>query len=459
MMTLAIIVERRELMITYDSFMAMIRRQNPNEPEFVQAVDEFAQVIIPFVQDHPIYQKEAILERLIEPDRWIAFRVSWIDDQDVIHVNRGYRIQFNNAIGPYKGGLRFHPTVNSSILKFLGFEQILKNSLTTMPLGGAKGGADFDPKGKSNREIMRFCQAYMTELYQHIGPDLDVPAGDIGVGEREIGYLYGQYKRLSRDHTGAMTGKPLSFGGSHVRKEATGYGCVYFVEHVLKQAGDGLEGKKCLISGSGNVALYTAEKLIEKGATVITLSDSSGTVVDPEGITQEQLEWIKDLKFNRQGRIREFAEEFGVRYLDGQKPWGIPGDIAFPSATQNEITEVDAESLVKNGCFAVGEGANMPTTKNAVEVFERAHVLYGPAKAANAGGVAISALEMSQNSMRLRWNWAEIDRQLQQIMYDIHQACVEYGRSKPEEPIDYRKGANLAGFVKVADAMVSYGVS
>lgn len=446
-------------MITYDSFMAMIRRQNPNEPEFVQAVDEFAQVIIPFVQDHPIYQKEAILERLIEPDRWIAFRVSWIDDQDVIHVNRGYRIQFNNAIGPYKGGLRFHPTVNSSILKFLGFEQILKNSLTTMPLGGAKGGADFDPKGKSNREIMRFCQAYMTELYQHIGPDLDVPAGDIGVGEREIGYLYGQYKRLSRDHTGAMTGKPLSFGGSHVRKEATGYGCVYFVEHVLKQAGDGLEGKKCLISGSGNVALYTAEKLIEKGATVITLSDSSGTVVDPEGITQEQLEWIKDLKFNRQGRIREFAEEFGVRYLDGQKPWGIPGDIAFPSATQNEITEVDAESLVKNGCFAVGEGANMPTTKNAVEVFERAHVLYGPAKAANAGGVAISALEMSQNSMRLRWNWAEIDRQLQQIMYDIHQACVEYGRSKPEEPIDYRKGANLAGFVKVADAMVSYGVS
>ncbi len=443
---------------TVEEFMKGLKERNPGEPVFHQAVEEFVHSIIPFVNEHPEYQGHALLERLAEPDRTISFRVSWVDDKGKVHVNKGYRVQFNNAIGPYKGGLRFHPTVCQGILKFLGFEQVFKNSLTTLPMGGAKGGSDFNPKGKSDQEVMRFCQAFMNELYRHIGPDTDVPAGDIGVGSREVGYLFGQYKKLVNEFTGVFTGKPFEFGGSRIRPEATGYGCVYFVEEMLKVKKDNLEGKRCNISGSGNVAQYTAEKLIELGAIVQTMSDSSGTVYDKNGISREKLDWIVDLKNNRRGRIKEYADEFGVIYMEKDNPWSIPCDIAFPSATQNEINKEDAEALVKNGCIAIGEGANMPTTNEAINVFHEAKIMHAPGKASNAGGVATSGLEMSQNSMRLAWTRKEVDKKLHEIMVDIHEACCHYGSTEGEDFIDYFKGANIAGFKKIADATIAQGV-
>jgi glutamate dehydrogenase (NADP+) len=438
------------------AFMDELKRKCPQEPEFHQAVEEFVYTVIPFMAENPKYQGYALLERLTEPDRAILFRVTWTDDQGKVQVNRGYRVQFNNAIGPYKGGLRFHPTVNLSILKFLGFEQIFKNSLTTLPLGGGKGGANFDPKGKSDREIMHFCQAFMSELYRHIDHHRDIPAGDIGVGAKEIGYLYGQYKRLTNLNTGVLTGKGMQYGGSKIRPEATGYGCVYFVDAMLRNAGDSLEGKRCIVSGSGNVAQYTIEKVLDLGGSVHALSDSGGCVFDSEGIDREKLEYIKDLKNERKGRISEFADEFGLIYCPGDKPWGISCEVAFPSATQNEISLDDAKKLIKNGCIAVGEGANMPSVRDAVHAFQRAGVLFGPGKAANAGGVAISGLEMSQNSQRIAWKRKKVDRKLQEIMHSIHDKCVRYG--KGEEQVDYVKGANIAGFVKVADAMIAQGV-
>ena len=439
-----------------DSFLANLKRRNPGEPEFHQAVTEVADKIWPFLDEHPEYQGSNIFERMTEPDRVIMFRVSWQDDNGMIQFNRGYRIQFNGAIGPYKGGLRFHPSVNLSILKFLAFEQILKNSLTTLPMGGAKGGSDFDPKGKSDAEVMRFCQSFMTELSRHIGKNVDVPAGDIGVGSREIGYLFGYFRRLRNEFTGTMTGKGLAFGGSLIRPEATGYGTVYFAKEMLSTRGDSLEGKICTVSGSGNVAQYTAEKLIEMGAKVVTLSDSSGTVVDKGGIDSEKLIFVMDLKNKRRGRIKEFADAFGLEYREGEGPWSIPCDCAFPSATQNELDEDDARALLDNGCFVVAEGANMPTTLPATRVFEEAKILFGPGKAANAGGVAISGLEMTQNSMRLQWTRQEVDDKLREIMSRIHEKCVQYG--KENDYIDYVKGANIAGFVKVANAMLAYGV-
>ena len=443
----------------YENFMQGLVKRNPGEVEFHQAVDEVAQTLIPFIKEHPKYAEDAILERLTEPDRIIVFRVAWVDDDNNVRANRGYRVQFNNAIGPYKGGLRFHPSVNLSILKFLGFEQIFKNSLTTLPIGGAKGGANFNPRGKSDREVMRFCQAFMMELHRHIGPDVDVPAGDIGVGAREIGYLYGEYKRLANNHTGVITGKSLSSGGSQIRKEATGYGCVYFVDNMLREANHELEGKKCLISGSGNVAQYTAEKLLDFGAKVLTMSDSGGFIHDPDGIDREKLAWIVDLKTNKRGRISEYAEEYKTAsYHENQQPWGIPCDIAFPSATQNEILEEDARTLVKNGCMAIGEGANMPTHKAGIEIFQKANLLYAPGKAANAGGVSVSALEMAQNSMRMSWDWEELDTKLKNIMSRIHWDCVRYGQIEGGR-VDYVRGANIAGFIKVADSMLSYGVT
>ena len=443
----------------HEKFMHGLIKRNPGESEFHQAVDEVARDIIPFINQNPIYMQEGILERMTEPDRIIVFRVCWVDDENNVRANRGYRVQFNNAIGPYKGGLRFHPSVNLSILKFLGFEQIFKNSLTTLPIGGAKGGANFNPKGKSDREIMRFCQAFMMELHRHIGPDVDVPAGDIGVGAREIGYLYGQYKRLANEHTGVITGKSLSHGGSYVRREATGYGCVYFVENMLNHDSDSLKGKNCVISGSGNVAQYTAEKLLELGAKVLTMSDSSGFIHDPDGINREKLDWIIDLKSNRRGRIKEYADHFGCEFHEGKRPWGVPCDAAFPSATQNEISEEEAKILVKNGCKAIGEGANMPTVKAGVEHFQASDIYYAPSKAANAGGVAVSALEMTQNSMRLSWDWEELDKKLQDIMSKIHKECVKHGKVEGRKTVDYVKGANIAGFIKVADSMVSAGVT
>ncbi len=439
------------------AFMSNLKKRNPHQPEFHQAVQEWAETILPFVEENPQYASYGLLERITEPDRVVSFRVTWLDDKGRVHVNKGYRVQFNNAIGPYKGGLRFHPSVNLSILKFLGFEQIFKNSLTTLPMGGAKGGADFDPKGKSELEIMRFCQAFMLELFRHVGPDTDVPAGDIGVGAREVGYMYGMYKKLKNEHTGVLTGKGITFGGSLIRPEATGYGCVYFMQEMLKTRNDSIEGKKCLISGSGNVAQYTAEKILQLGGSVHTLSDSSGTVYDKEGLTEEKLEWVKDLKNNRRGRIKEFADHFHLVYLEGKKPWDIPCDLAFPSATQNEIDEKDARTLVQNGCIGVAEGANMPTTLEGVRVFQEAKILYGPAKAANAGGVATSGLEMSQNSARMSWTRFEVDTKLQHIMQNIHQQCVQYGRVS-EDYVDYVKGANIGGFVKVAEAMLAQGV-
>lgn len=439
-----------------DAFMAELKRKNPGELEFHQAVQEVAEKIWPFLDEHPEYREARVFERLTEPDRVVMFRVSWQDDQGQIRINRGYRIQFNGSIGPYKGGLRFHPSVNLGILKFLAFEQILKNSLTTLPLGGGKGGSDFDPKGKSDSEVMRFCQSFMTELARHIGKNVDIPAGDIGVGAREIGYLFGQYRRLQNEFTGMMTGKGMSFGGSLIRPEATGYGTVYFASEMLATRNDSLEGKRCVVSGSGNVAQFAAEKLIETGATVLTLSDSSGTVFDKDGIDSEKLAYVMDLKNQRRGRIKEFADEFGLEFIKDGKPWAVPCDVAIPAATQNELDEYDAKELLKNGCHVIVEGANMPSTIEATKLFEEAKVLFGPGKAANAGGVAISGIEMTQNSMRLQWTREEVDAKLREIMARIHSSCVEYGSNG--DSIDYIKGANLAGFVKVADAMLAYGV-
>ena len=438
-------------------FMQSVEANNPNEPEFLQAVQEFAEVIVPFMKKNPKYKNYGLLERMVEPERTISFRVTWMDDAGQVQVNKGYRIQFNNAIGPYKGGLRFHPTVNLSILKFLGFEQTFKNSLTTLPMGGGKGGSNFNPKGKSDNEIMRFCQAFMRELFRHIGPDLDVPAGDIGVGGREVGYMYGMYKKLRNEHTGTFTGKGPSFGGSLIRPEATGYGSVYFANEMLKANGDSIEGKRCLVSGSGNVAQYTVEKILDLGGTVHSLSDSSGVIFDKEGITKKKLKWVMDLKNKRRGRIKEYAEHFGVKYMKGKKPWGFKCDAAFPSATQNEILESDAKALVKNGCKLVCEGANMPTTIEGIEVFHKAKILYAPGKASNAGGVATSGLEMSQNSLRMSWTREEVDQRLFGIMQNIHEQCIQHGRIN-KDYVDYVKGANIAGFVKVADAMIAQGV-
>ncbi len=436
--------------------MAGLRRRNPGETEFHQAVEEVAESLMPYLLDNPKYQEAQILERLTEPDRIIIFRVSWLDDTGHYRVNRGYRVQCNNAIGPYKGGLRFHPSVNLSILKFLAFEQTLKNSLTTLPMGGGKGGANFNPKGKSDNEVMRFCQSFMTELAKHIGKDIDVPAGDIGVGERDIGYLFGHYVRIAHEFTGAMTGKGIPFGGSLIRKEATGYGCVYFVEEMLNRKGDSIQGKSCLVSGSGNVAQYTIEKINHLGGKAVTASDSGGFIYDPEGIQDERLEYLMELKSRHRGRVFEYAEKFGCEYFEGKRPWGVPADVAFPSATQNEINEADARTLVRNGIIAVGEGANMPSEGDAVRVFQDARILYAPSKAANAGGVTVSGLEQTQNSLRLSWTRGEVDTRLQSIMKDIHAQCVKYGEEG--DWVNYVNGANLGGFVRVADAMLAYGV-
>ncbi|MDD2689522.1 MAG: NADP-specific glutamate dehydrogenase [Candidatus Omnitrophica bacterium] len=439
-----------------EAFMQRVIEKNPGELEFHQAVREVAASLTLFIEKHPQYEEAKILERMVEPERVIIFRVPWTDDKGEIQINRGFRIEMNSAIGPYKGGIRFHPSVNLGILKFLAFEQVFKNSLTTLPMGGGKGGSDFDPKGKSDNEVMRFCQSFMTELFRHIGPDTDVPAGDIGVGGREIGYMFGQYKRLRNEFTGVLTGKGLSWGGSLIRPEATGYGCVYFVEEMLKAKGESLKGKVCAVSGSGNVAQYTVEKLIQLGAKVVTLSDSNGFIYDEEGIDHKELKCVLDLKNVRRGRIKECANEFSCKYFENKKPWGIKCDIAFPCATQNEISEADAKALVKNGCMAVGEGANMPTTSEGVEVFQKAKILYAPGKAANAGGVATSGLEMTQNSMRLSWSRQEVDQKLHEIMVAIHEQCMKYG--KEGNYINYVNGANIAGFVKVADAMMAQGL-
>ena len=437
-------------------FMAGLAGRNPGEPEFHEAVYEVAAYVLPFTAEHPRYRRERILERLTEPDRIVSFRVVWQDDNGKIEINRGYRVQWCNAIGPYKGGLRLHPSVNLSILKFLAFEQTLKNSLTGLRMGGAKGGSDFDPHGRSDAEVMRFCQAFMFELSRHIGQDVDVPAGDIGVGGREIGYLFGQYKRLRNEFTGTLTGKAMAYGGSVIRPEATGYGCVYFVREMLKSRGDDLCGKICTVSGSGNVATYTVEKANELGAKVVTLSDSSGFIYDPNGIDAEKLQYVIDLKQVKRGRISEYAEKYGCEFHAGEKPWGVPCDIAFPSATENEINEEDAKTLVKNGVLAVGEGANMPTTPEGIDVFLEAKVLFGPGKAANAGGVAVSGLEMAQNSARIEWTRTEVDTRLHGIMEGIHAKCVQYGKTGTF--VNYVKGADIGGFVKVADAMLAYGI-
>ncbi|HHH54663.1 MAG TPA: NADP-specific glutamate dehydrogenase [Bacteroidetes bacterium] len=439
----------------FNDFMNELKKNNPNQPEFHQAVHEATEAIIPYINEHPEYHGLKILERLSEPERIIQFRVVWTDDNNNIQINKGYRVEYNSAIGPYKGGLRFHPTVNLSILKFLGFEQVLKNSLTTLPMGGGKGGSNFDPKGKSDNEVMRFTQAFMSELFRHIGPNTDVPAGDIGVGGREIGFLYGMYKKLRNEFTGVLTGKGLSWGGSLIRPEATGYGSVYFMNEMLKTKGDSIEGKKVLVSGSGNVAQYTIEKVLDYGGIPVTASDSNGTIYDPAGIDREKLAFIMDLKNNKRGRIKEYADKYGVEYMEGKRPWHIPADLAFPSATQNEINKQDAENLIKNGVIAVSEGANMPSTNEAIEVYHNAKILYAPGKASNAGGVAVSGLEMSQNSLRLSWTREEVDQRLHNIMKDIHQNCVLHG--KDGDYVDYVKGANIAGFVKVADAMIAQG--
>jgi len=442
--------------INVDSFMAELKAKNPAEPEFHQAVHEVILSLADFLNENPRYQKAAILERIVEPERIIMFRVPWLDDQGNMRVNRGFRIEMNSAIGPYKGGLRFHPTVNLGILKFLAFEQVFKNSLTTLPMGGGKGGSDFDPKGKSDNEVMRFCQSFMTELYRHIGPNTDVPAGDIGVGGREIGYLFGQYKRLANEFTGVLTGKGINWGGSLIRPEATGYGNVYFANEMLKTKGESFEGKTVLVSGSGNVAQYTVEKVTQLGGKVVTMSDSSGYIYDPDGIGKDKLEWIMELKNIKRGRIKEYAEKYGVKYVADARPWGEKGDIALPSATQNEISGDEAKTLVNNGCICVSEGANMPSTPEAIEVFLQHKLLYGPGKAANAGGVAVSGLEMTQNSMRLSWNRAEVDAKLHNIMKEIHSTCIKYG-SKDNSFVNYMDGANIGGFVKVADAMIAQG--
>lgn len=441
-----------------ERFMEGVKRRNPGEPEFHQAVHEVAMDIIPYIADKPIYKELMILERMTEPDRILSFRVTWEDDKGDIRVNRGYRVQQNNSIGPYKGGIRFHPSVTQSVLKFLAFEQVFKNSLTGLPMGGGKGGSDFNPKGKSDREVMRFCQAFMTELQRHIGPDTDVPAGDIGVGAREVGYMFGQYKRLVNRFEGVLTGKGLEFGGSRIRTEATGYGTVYMMEDMLNHHSESIDGRVCIVSGSGNVATYCAKKLMELGGKVVTLSDSAGYIYDKDGLTLEKLEWVMDLKERRRGRIEEYAREFGVEYHDGERPWGVPCDLAFPCATQNEIELADAEKLVANNVRAIAEGANMPTTPEAIKMIQQKRdLLHAPSKAANAGGVAVSGLEMSQNSLRLQWSAGEVDVRLREIIKGIHDQCVEYGRHA-DGHIDYFKGANVAGFNKVAKAMIAYGV-
>ncbi|MDD5504025.1 MAG: NADP-specific glutamate dehydrogenase [Candidatus Omnitrophica bacterium] len=434
-----------------------VKKRNPNEPEFHQAVEEVLSSLEPVLERNPVYEKAKILERITEPERVIIFRVPWLDDKGDIQVNRGFRVQFNSAIGPYKGGLRLHPTVYLGLLKFLAFEQVFKNSLTTLPMGGAKGGSDFDPKGKTDNEVMRFCQSFMTELFRHIGPDTDVPAGDIGVGAREIGFFFGQYKRLKNEFTGVLTGKSLNWGGSLIRPEATGYGAVYFAQEMLDTRKDSLKGKVCVVSGSGNVAQYTVEKLNQFGAKPVTLSDSSGFIYDPKGITEEKLRYVMELKNVRRGRIKEYAAKYGVDYYEGKKPWGIKCQAVFPAATQNEIDKDDAQALLKNGCFLVVEGANMPTMPEAVRKFIKAGILYGPGKAANAGGVATSGLEMSQNSQRLAWTRDEVDARLKLIMKSIHssvrKAAAQYG-----QPDNYVFGANIAGFVKVANSVLEQGV-
>ena len=442
--------------LTIEHFMNGLIKRNPNEPEFHQAVKEVVESVIPFINQHDAYKKAHILERMTEPDKVISFRVTWEDDQGNIRINRGYRVQFNNAIGPYKGGLRFDPTVNLSVLKFLGFEQTFKNSLTTLPLGAGKGGADFNPKGKSDREIMRFCQSFMTQLYQHIGPNIDVPAGDIGVGSREISYLFGQYKRMTQRVESVLTGKALEYGGSLVRNESTGYGNAFFMQAMLVHHQQTIANKTCLVSGSGNVALHCVEKLIQLGATVLTLSDSSGTLFVPNGIDDKKLQIIKNVKIKQRERLHILTSYFACEFHDNKKPWHIKADLAFPCATQNELQKEDAEHLLNNGCIAVSEGANMPCTPAAVKVFHDNNILYAPGKAANAGGVAVSALEMSQNSMRLSWSHKELEEKLHQIMQQIHDKCVQYGQVG--EQVNYVKGANIAGFIKVADAMLAYGV-
>ncbi len=440
-----------------EQFMAKIKAKNPAESEFHQAVMEVSESLIPFIEENPRYKYGKILERIAEPERTIIFRVPWMNDKGEVEVNRGFRIEMNSAIGPYKGGLRFHPTVNLGILKFLAFEQVFKNSLTTLPMGGGKGGSDFDPKGKSDNEVMRFCQSFMTELCKHIGPNTDVPAGDIGVGGREIGYMFGQYKRIRNEFTGVLTGKGLEWGGSLIRPEATGYGNVYFAEEMLKTRGESLKGKTVVVSGSGNVAQYTVQKLNQLGAKVVTMSDSAGFIYDPAGINEEKLAYVMELKNIRRGRIIEYAENYSVEYFEGKRPWNVSCDAAFPSATENEIQEADAVTLIKNGCKLVSEGANMPSSSGAIEVYLREKILYGPGKAANAGGVAVSGLEMTQNSMRLPWSAEEVDTRLHTIMQNIHKTCVKYG-SENGGYVNYLKGANIGGFVKVADAMMAQGV-
>ena len=441
-----------------EAFLDQVKANNGHEPEFLQAVHEVAETVIPFIEDNPKYQDKLLLERMVEPERTIIFRVPWVDDKGQPQVNRGYRVEFNSAIGPYKGGLRFHPSVNLSILKFLGFEQVFKNSLTTLPMGGGKGGSDFNPKGKSDNEVMRFCQSFMTELYRHIGPNTDVPAGDIGVGGREIGYMFGQYKRLKNEFTGVLTGKGLSYGGSLIRPEATGYGCVYFAKNMLATKNDSFEGKTVVISGSGNVAQYACEKATQLGGKVVTMSDSSGYIHDKDGINEEKLAFIMELKNVKRGRIHEYTEKYpSATFHEGERPWSVNCDVAMPCATQNELNKEEAEALVNNKVIAVAEGANMPTTPEAIEVLQKAKVLFSPGKASNAGGVSTSGLEMSQNSLRYNWTREEVDAKLNQIMDDIHASCVEYGKND-DGTVDYVKGANIAGFVKVADAMLAQGL-
>jgi glutamate dehydrogenase (NADP+) len=440
-----------------DAFMQKVRAKNPNEPEFLQAVHEVAESVIPYIADKPKYHDANILERVIEPERTLIFRVPWMDDKGNVQVNRGYRVEFNSAIGPYKGGLRFHPTVTLSVLKFLGFEQIFKNSLTTLPMGGGKGGSDFDPKGKSDNEVMRFCQSFMTELARHIGADTDVPAGDIGVGGREIGFMFGQYKRLRNEFTGVLTGKGRNWGGSLIRPEATGYGTVYFAKEMLATKGESFKGKNVVVSGSGNVAQYAVEKATELGGKVVTMSDSEGFIHDKDGINAEKLAWIMDLKNNRRGRISEYTKQYPSATFHAGRPWSIACNIALPCATQNELNGDEAKTLISNGAMCVAEGANMPSTPEAIEAFHAARILFSPGKASNAGGVATSGLEMSQNSLRLSWSREEVDQRLHGIMVNIHQACVTYGK-REDGTIDYVRGANIAGFVKVADAMIDQGL-
>ncbi|MDG1916501.1 MAG: NADP-specific glutamate dehydrogenase [Flavobacteriales bacterium] len=439
-----------------DAFMQNVLAKDGHEPVFIQAVQEVAEAIIPFMEDNPKYKFSNLLERIVEPERTIIFRVPWVDDSGNTHVNRGFRVEFNSAIGPYKGGLRFHPSVNLGILKFLGFEQVFKNSLTTLPMGGGKGGSDFDPKGKSDNEVMRFCQSFMTELSRHIGPNTDVPAGDIGVGGREIGYLFGQYKRIRNEFTGVLTGKGINWGGSLIRPEATGYGTVYFAQNMLATKNQDFKNKVVAISGSGNVAQYACEKATQLGAKVVTLSDSSGYIYDEDGIDAEKLAFVIDLKNVKRGRIKEYAEKFNCEFFEGQRPWSVNCDIALPCATQNELNGEEAKTLIANGCICISEGANMPSTPEAIEAFQAAKILFAPGKASNAGGVATSGLEMSQNSLRMNWTREEVDEKLKRIMKDIHTSCVRYGTDG--DFVDYVKGANIAGFVKVADAMLDQGV-